>query len=203
MNPLIEKTATALNAHGFDVYTVENGLAARDLVLSLIGKNESITFGGSATVNELGVTDALKSGGYLVYDRMEVPPAERLAFSREHFFSDWFLMGSNAITEEGELLNLDGNGNRVAALIFGPKNVIVVAGINKIVPDMPSAYERVRKVAAPRNAQRFPLDTPCKKTGACADCLSPDTICAQFVRTRVCKPRGRIKVILVNENLGF
>lgn len=203
MNPLIEKTAAALQKRGFEVHTAESGADARALVLSMIEKNESITFGGSATVNELGIIEALKAEGYLTYDRMEVAPAERLAFSRAHFFSDWFLMGSNAITEEGELLNLDGNGNRVAALIFGPTNVIVVAGLNKIVPDMSSAYERVRKVAAPRNAQRFPLDTPCKKTGACADCLSPDTICAQFVRTRVCKPRGRIKVILVNENLGF
>ena len=200
---LLQKTADALRAHGFDAYTVKTKEEACALALSFIEKTESVTWGGSATIAEIGLIDALKKGGYLAYDRESVPPAERNAFAKAHFFSDWYLMSTNALTETGELLNMDGNGNRVASLIFGPKNVLVVAGVNKITPDIDAAYSRVRTVAAPRNAQRFPIGTPCKATGACADCLSPDTICAQLVRTRVCKPRGRIKVILVDETLGF
>lgn len=200
---LLENTVKALKARGFDAYTVKDAAEARALILSMIRKAESVTWGGSATLAEIGVTDALKAEGYLVYDRMDVPPAERGAFYRDHFFSDWYLMSTNALTETGELLNMDGNGNRVASLIFGPKNVIVVAGVNKITPDIDAAYTRVRTIAAPRNAGRFEIGTPCKKTGSCADCLSPDTICAQLVRTRVCRPKGRIKVILVNGILGF
>ena len=203
MNANLEKTVTSLKRRGFDAYAVKNAEDACALILSMIDKEESVTWGGSATIAEIGLTAALKADGYNVYDRDEVPPAERAAFSKEHYFSDWFLMSTNALTEAGELLNLDGNGNRVASLIFGPKNVIVVAGKNKITSDIDAAYERVRRVAAPRNAQRFPIKTPCKKTGKCADCLSPDTICASLVRTRFCRQKGRIKVILVNDELGF
>ena len=200
---LLTQTQKALNSRGFAAYTAENREEACKLILSLIKKEETITWGGSATLAEIGVTDALKAEGYRAYDRTDVPPAERSAFYRDHFFSDWYLMSTNALTETGELLNMDGNGNRVASLIFGPRNVIVVAGINKIVPDISAAYDRVRNVAAPRNAQRFEIRTPCKKTGSCADCLSPDTICASLVRTRYCRPAGRVHVILVNETLGF
>jgi hypothetical protein len=114
-----------------------------------------------------------------------------------------FIMSSNAITEDGQLFNIDGKGNRVAALIYGPENVIIIAGMNKVVQDMDAAYKRVRGYAAPANAQRFDLDTPCKKIGECADCLSASTICAQFVQTRICKPAGRIKVVLIGEELGI
>lgn len=203
MNLLLQKTTDALKSRGFDAYAVKTSEEARALILSMIGKEESVTWGGSATLSEIGLIDALKAENYRAYDRMEVEPAERNTFARAHFFSDWYLMSSNAVTEEGELLNLDGNGNRVASLIFGPRNVIVVAGINKIVPNLAAAEIRVRTVAAPRNAGRFPIATPCKKTGACADCKSPDTICAQMVRTRFCKPKERIKVILIDETLGF
>ena len=203
MKDILIRTESALLRHNFEAYTVENAKEACELILSMIGKDESITWGGSATLSEIGLISALKENGYLVFDRETAPPPERIAFAKEHFFSDWFLMSANAITEDGELLNLDGMGNRVASLIFGPKNVIVVAGINKITPDIDTAYARVRQVAAPRNAQRFNINTPCKKTGKCADCLSPDTICASLVRTRFSKPKGRVKVILINENHGF
>ena len=113
-------------------------------------------------------------------------------------------MSSNAITETGELYNIDGKGNRVAALIYGPKNVLIIAGMNKVVKDMEAAYSRVRNYAAPVNNQRFPNSkAPCSITGECANCLSPDSICCQFVETRMCKPAGRIKVILVGEDLGI
>ena len=120
-----------------------------------------------------------------------------------YFFSDWYFMSSNAVTEDGTLLNLDGLGNRVASLIFGPDKVLVVVGVNKITSDINEAYRRVREVASPRNAQRFDIGTPCKKTGKCADCLSPDTICCSMVHTRYCKVPGRITVILVDESLGY
>ena len=203
MKDILIRTRDALLRRNFDAYAVDSADEARALILSWIGKTESVTWGGSATIAEIGLVSALKEGGYLVYDRDTVPPAERATFAKEHFFSDWFLMSTNAITEDGELLNLDGMGNRVASLIFGPNNVIVVAGINKITPDIDAAYTRVRQLAAPRNAQRFSITTPCKRTGKCANCLSPDTICASLVRTRFSKQKGRIKVILIDGSYGF
>ena len=203
MNETLLKTADALKRKGFDAYVAENGEEAIRIATSLLSDGCSITWGGSMTIRDMGLTEHVKGKSYLVYDRDELPHEERAAFAKEHYFSDWYFTSSNAITENGELLNLDGIGNRVASMIWGPENVLVVAGINKIVPTLPDAYRRVREVAAPKNAQRFPIDTPCKKTGKCANCLSPDTICAQMVHLRVCKPKGRIRVILVNEELGY
>lgn len=203
MDQRIEKTAEALKKHGFAVSVCETAADAVKEALSLVEKGSSITWGGSMTIRDIGLCAAVKAGDYHVFDRDDIPPAERSEFVRAHFFSDWFFMSSNAVTETGELCNLDGTGNRVASLIFGPKNVLVVAGINKIVKDEAEAVLRVRTVAAPRNAQRFPIHTPCKQTGACADCLCPDTICCSLVRTRYCRPAGRVHVILVNEELGY
>ena len=203
MNPLLNKTAEALRKRGAEAYVFETAKETVAFVLSLIGKEESVTWGGSMTIRDMGLTDALKANGYLTFDRDPVPPAERAAFAKEHFFSDWYLMSANAVTENGELLNLDGMGNRVASLIYGPRGVIVIVGANKIVPTIEDAYRRVREVAAPKNAQRFPLRTPCKATQSCANCLSPDTICSQMVYTRAYRPAGRIRVLLVNEELGY
>jgi len=203
MKELLEKTARALNARGFEAHVFETRDMAIDFALNAIEKQESITWGGSMTIRDMGLTEALKDGGYTVFDRDPIPPAERAAFVREHFFSDWYLMSANAVTEDGELLNLDGSGNRVASLIYGPKNVMVVVGANKIVPTLADAYKRVREVAAPKNAQRFDIKTPCKKSGACANCFANDTICSEMVYTRMCRPKGRIRVLLVNEELGY
>ena len=117
--------------------------------------------------------------------------------------ADFFLMSANAMTEDGILVNIDGNANRVSALAQGPRKVIVIAGMNKVCDDVDGAMKRARNVAAPINAQRFGLNTPCAKTGACMDCKSPDTICCQFLITRFSRHQGRIHVILVNDNLGF
>ena len=130
-------------------------------------------------------------------------PEERTAIMKQAFTCDVFLTGTNAITETGELVNIDGIGNRVAAMTFGPESVIVIAGINKVVPTVMDAANRARNTAAPINAQRFDIKTPCKIDGTCHDCNSPDSICSYIVRTRRCKPNGRIKVILVGESLGF
>lgn len=203
MTEKLLKTAKALEQHGFTAFVCETTEEAIEKSLSLLTEGCSITWGGSATIRDMGLTEAVKKGPYQVFDRDLVPPAERAAFSKEHYFSDWYFMSSNAVTEDGTLLNLDGNGNRVASLIFGPANVLVVAGANKITPDVNEAYRRVREVASPKNAQRFDIQTPCKKTGKCADCLSPDTICCSMVHTRYVRTPGRVTVILVNENLGY
>ena len=203
MNALLEKTASALIKRGFDAHVFAGRNEAIDHALKWIGKQDSVTWGGSMTIRDMGLTQALKQNGYQTFDRDEIPMAERGAFVKEHFFSDWYLMSANAVTEDGELLNLDGSGNRVASLIYGPKNVLIVVGINKIVPSLSDAYARVREIAAPKNAQRFPIQTPCKKSGSCANCLSPDTICSQMVYTRACRPKNRIHVLLVEEELGY
>lgn len=203
MTEKLLSTADALKKHGFTVYTCQNAAEATEKALSLLSPDCSITWGGSMTIRDIGLTEAVKKGPYKVYDRDQVPPAERGAFVKEHFFSDWYFMSANAVTEDGTLLNLDGLGNRVASLIFGPDKVLVVVGVNKIATDINEAYRRVREVAAPMNAGRFDIGTPCKKTGKCADCLSPDTICCSMVYTRYCKVPGRITVILVDESLGY
>lgn len=155
------------------------------------------------TIRDIGLTERLKKGDYAVFDRDDVEAEKRGDFVKEHFFSDFFLTSTNALTEDGILFNIDGMGNRVASMIYGPKNVIVVVGINKIVKNLDSAISRARSIAATTNAQRFDIDTPCKKTGACADCKSCDSICSYMVATRLCKPQGRIKVVIVGQSLGF
>lgn len=203
MTELLKKTEKSLLARGFDAHIFETKDEAVAFAKQLIGKTESVTWGGSMTIRDMGLTEALKKEGYLTFDRDEIAPADRAAFVKEHFFSDWYLMSANAITQDGELLNLDGNGNRVASLIYGPRNVLVIVGSNKVTSSLSEAYARVREIAAPKNAQRFPLQTPCKKTGSCANCLSPDTICSQMVYTRTCRPQKRIHVLLINESLGY
>ena len=143
-------------------------------------------------------------GAFAVIDRdTAVNPAEGEQLRRAGLLADTFLMGTNALTEDGQLFNIDGMGNRVAALCYGPKNVIVVAGINKIVRSEADAFARARFLAAPINAQRFPVSAPCKTDGVCHNCKAPDSICAQMVATRLCRPAGRIKVVICGEPLGF
>ena len=122
---------------------------------------------------------------------------------RDSFSSDVYFMSTNAITSDGELINIDGNGNRVAAIVYGPDSVIVIAGMNKVCDSLEQAVDRARTVAAPANAQRFNIATPCKAAGSCHNCTSPDCICSKLVITRFCMPAGRIKVILVGEDLGL
>ena len=130
-------------------------------------------------------------------------PEEKQEMMRQSLLSDTFLSGANAITEDGEIINVDGNGNRVAALTFGPKSVVIACGINKIVRSVQDAETRARTIAAPINAQRFDITTPCIATGRCCDCKSPQSICCVISRIRLCKPKGRIKVVIIGESLGF
>ena len=157
--------------------------------------------GGSVSAREIGLVDALKVGNYSFIDRDLA--VDKRAAALAAYDVDVFLASCNAMTEDGVLVNIDGNANRVSAIAFGPKKVIFIVGMNKVCKDVDSAMKRARNVAAPINAQRFGLDTPCAKTGSCMDCKSPDTICCQFLITRYSRHDDRIFVILVNDNLGF
>ena len=198
------KVADALNKRHFEAYYLSDKEDAVAKVLELIPKNHSVAWGGTMTMDQLGLKDKLINAGYSLIDRDAAKsPEEREELMHKALCCGSFIMSSNAITEDGQLFNIDGKGNRLAALLYGPENVIIIAGMNKVVQDMDAAYKRVRGYAAPANAQRFDIDTPCKKIGECADCLSGSTICAQFVQTRICKPAGRIKVVLIGEELGI
>ena len=155
------------------------------------------------TAKELCLAEALRGKGCTTYFHWEAPAEERGEVTRRAARADWFIASANGITRSGKIVNIDGTGNRVAALCFGPTQVVVVAGMNKVAGDLDGAMRRAREVAAPMNAQRFPLKTPCVANGLCGDCKGPDSICAQIVTTRLCKPAGRIKVVLVGEDLGF
>ena len=175
-------------------------------IVGLIPDGSSVAWGGSMTIRDMGLTKALHDRASLeIWDRDLAPDRDAAqAIYRKTFSADYYLSSVNAISESGEIVNIDGNGNRVAALIFGPKQVIVIAGLNKVAGSLDAAMDRARNVAAPINAQRFAgLATPCYKLGRCADCQAADSICAQIVITRRSRTQGRIKVILVGEHLGF
>jgi len=199
------KVVQALKDRFFDAWYFDEPSEALDKILSLIPAGHVVSWGGSLTLGELGVTERVALEGYKVIDRDKAADRqERFELMRQALLCDTFLTGCNAISEDGQLVNIDGFGNRVAAMIFGPGQVIVVAGMNKIAKTLDDALVRARTIAAPANTQRFPDNkTPCNKTGSCADCKSADSICSFFVTTRLCKPAGRIKVILVGQDLGL
>lgn len=185
-------------------YYVPSKEEAIQKACSFLKDNETISWGGSMTLAEIGLTSALEQAGcYTLLDRSKVSSDQVDALYHRAFFADTYFMSTNAITLEGELINIDGTGNRVASLIYGPKQVIIIAGMNKVVQDQAQALSRIHHVACPQNAIRLNKKTPCNLTGVCHDCLSADCICMQTVITRNSKPAGRIKVILVGENLGY
>ncbi len=189
------------NMCGYYVQTKEDALAK---ALELIPEGSTIGWGGSMSVSEIGLRDAVINGNYQVFNRDTCQsPEEKREIELKIFGSDYFLCSSNAITEDGILVNIDGNSNRVAAIAYGPKNVIMIVGMNKVEKDIDSAMSRARNIAAPINAQRFPLETPCKHTGSCANCKSRDTICCEFLITRYSTHSNRFHIILVNEDLGY
>lgn len=173
-------------------------------VLELIPEGASVAWGGSMTLEETGLMNELKKAPYQIIDR-DAPktPEERRKINGEICCADYFLMSTNAITLDGQLINIDGRGNRVSFLCFGPEYVLVLAGMNKLTENVESGLARVRTAAAPPNAVRLSRNTPCAATGVCADCQSPDCICAQTVITRRSQTPKRIKVILIGEDLGF
>lgn len=197
------KVAENFNKRGFEAYycpTKEDALAK---AISLIPEDHVVSWGGSVSINDIGLRPYVLEHRQVIDRDTAKTPEERKELLRKALLCDTFIMGTNAATEDGQLYNIDGTGNRVAALIFGPKQVVVIIGMNKVEPTLDAAITRARSVASPMNMQRFSKKTPCAITGMCADCLSPDSICNQMVRTRRCAPAGRIKVILVGENVGF
>ena len=198
---LARKVIKGLESRNMSGYWAESKKDALAQALALIPEGSSVTMGGAMSAHEIGLVDALKKGNYNFIDRDEYE--DKRAAMLAAYDADVFLASANAITDDGILVNIDGNSNRVSAIAQGPRKVIFIVGMNKICPDLDSAMKRARNVAAPINAQRFNLNTPCCKTGACMDCKSPDTICCQFLITRFSRHKDRIHVILVNGNLGF
>ena len=198
---LARKVIEGLESRNMSGYYAANKEEALGQALNLIPEGSTVTMGGGMSVHEIGLVDLLKKGNYNFIDRDEME--DKRAAMLAAYDADFFLMSANAMTQDGILVNIDGNANRVSALAQGPRKVIVIVGMNKICDDVDGAMKRARNVAAPINAQRFGLNTPCSKTGACMNCKSPDTICCQFLITRYSKHKDRIHVILVNDMLGF
>lgn len=185
-------------------YYCSDRAAAVEKALSLMPEGSSIGWGGSMTLGESGLMDAITKGQYEIIDRSTaVTPEEKRAMRGKLCCTDYFLMSTNAITVDGELVNMDGFGNRVAFLCYGPQNVVILAGMNKVVRDVESGIQRIRTAAAPPNTVRLSKKTPCAVNGVCGDCHAPDCICSQLVITRHSSVPGRIKVILIGEELGY
>lgn len=198
---LAKKVIKGLASRNMTGYYAASAEEAKKIALDLIPEGSSISMGGGMSVHEIGLVEALKEGNYNFIDRDKAE--DKRAAMLAAYDADFFLSGCNAITEDGVLVNIDGNANRVSAIAQGPKKVIFIVGMNKVCDDVDGAMKRARNVAAPINSQRFGLDTPCCKTGSCMNCKSPDTICCQFLITRFSRHEGRIHVILVNDSLGF
>lgn len=186
-------------------YYCATAAEAKEKVLSMIAPGTEVAFGGAMTLNESGILAALRERTDItLLDRDAAKTPEEVGkIYRQAFSADTYLMSTNAITMDGELINIDGRGNRVAALIFGPGQVIVVAGMNKVATDEAAGLARVRNVAAPANCIRLGKTTPCTVTGRCGDCFGDASICSQIVVTRRSSELNRIKVILVGEELGY
>ena len=201
-NELLTQTVIkGLESRNMKGYYAGSKEEALQIALDLIPKGSSISMGGCMSAREIGLTDALKNGEYDFIDRDAYEDGRQAMLKA--YDADYFLAGANGMTQDGVIVNIDGNSNRVSAIAQGPKHVLFIVGMNKICDDVDGAMKRARNVAAPINAQRFGLSTPCAKTGSCMNCKSPDTICCQFLITRYSRHTDRIHVILVNDNLGF
>ena len=193
-----------LQSRHFDACYCATRAEALEKALAWIPEGASVGWGGAMSAAQIGLIDAVRQGNYIAYDREKCATMEeRDAVAAKCFSADVFLTGANGLSIEGQMVNIDGMGNRVAAIIYGPKTVLVIAGMNKVTDCIEDAVKRARTVAAPANQQRFQLENPCTVTGTCADCKSVSCICNQIVITRHCRPVGRIKFILVGEDLGL
>lgn len=213
MNEILIKTAEALEKNNMRAHICASAEDARKKAMSLIARNETVAVGGSETLKEINLLDSLRKADCVFLDRYaeNLNDEERMTVLRRSLLTDCFIMSSNAVTENGELINVDGLSNRVAGLLFGPSKVIVIVGKNKIVKDVNEGIERVRKVAAPKNAVRLHKDTYCAKTGecvACGECVgkgcdSNSRICSNYVISAKQIVKHRIHVILCEEDLGY
>lgn len=201
----IETVVENLKKNNFAVHVAENKEEGAQIVRSLIEKGATIGVGGSVTIDQLDILDGLEAEGHLIFNHNKpgLTPQQTLDFRRRELTADVFLMSTNALTEKGELVNIDGVGNRVAALAFGPKRVIVVTGTNKIVADVHAGIARIGSVAAPLNNKRLKKDMPCIKAGHCVDCQLPGRICNITTITKKRPPFTDIQIVLVKEELGY
>lgn len=197
---LAQTVIKGLESRNMTGYYAASKEEALTQALSLIGEGSSVAMGGCMSAGEIGLTQAITEGNYNYVDRSKMEPREGLLAAYD---ADVFVTSANAITSDGIMVNIDGNANRVSCIAQGPKRVVMIVGMNKVCDDLDGAMKRARNVAAPINAQRFDIDTPCKKAGRCFDCKSMDTICCQFLITRFSRHTGRIHVILVNDELGY
>ncbi|MDY2789519.1 MAG: lactate utilization protein [Lachnospiraceae bacterium] len=197
---LAQTVIKGLESRNMSGYFAADKEEAVKQALQLIGEGSSVAMGGCQSAHDIGLIEALQEGNYHYIDRSKLTPREGLLAAYD---ADVFLSSANAMTSDGILVNIDGNANRVSCIAQGPKKVIFIVGMNKICSDLDEAMKRARNVAAPANAQRFEVKTPCKVTGKCSDCKSPDTLCCQFLITRYSRHEGRIHVILVNDMLGY
>lgn len=204
-NALLAKTVVAnLEKRHFEAYYCPTTAEALQKALELIPEGSSVGWGGSVTIREMGLTKAIHEKNYTVIDRdLAKSPEETVELQKKCLTADYFITSTNAMSEDGILVNVDGTGNRLAAICFGPKNVIVVCGMNKIAQNLEAAISRARFTAAPINAGRFDIKTPCNVSGKCHNCVSVDSICSEILITRTSRPANRVKVILVGEELGF
>lgn len=193
-----------LRSRYFDAHYCTTKEEALEKALSLIPQGASVGWGGATSAQQIGLLQAVRQGDYRPIDRDKCQThLEKQQAMRNAMTADVFITGANALSLDGQMVNIDGMGNRVASIIYGPKTVIVIAGMNKVEDTLEKAMIRARTVAAPINQQRFMGDTPCSKTGSCGDCRSESCICNQIVITRHCRPVERIRFILVGEDLGF
>lgn len=197
---LAQTVIKGLNSRNMTGYYAADKEEAVKLALEVIGEGSSVAMGGCQSAQEIGLIDALQAGNYNYIDRSNMTPREGLLAAYD---ADVFLSSANAMTNDGIMVNIDGNSNRVSCIAQGPKKVLFIVGMNKVCSDLDEAMKRARNVAAPANAQRFDVKTPCKVTGKCSDCKSPDTLCCQFLITRYSRHEGRIHVILINDTLGY
>ncbi|MDO5538926.1 MAG: lactate utilization protein [Eubacteriales bacterium] len=198
-----ESIIKSLARRGMNGYYCADCESAVEKALSLIPEGSTVTWGGSESIKECGLTTALAAAPVTVWDRSKVKKKDMKTFYRKAFTADVYLMSTNAITLDGQLVNIDGTGNRIAALTYGPDRIILIVGMNKVCPDLKSAIDRVHNVAAPPNCMRLGMKTPCAADGICHDCLSPQKICNMLHVMHYNRFEGRIQVILVGESLGF
>lgn len=193
-----------LKSRNFDAYYCKNASDALQKALEIIQEGSSVGWGGTMSAVQIGLLEAIRKGNYHAIDRdATATPEDRKQAEKEAMFADFFILGANAMSLDGEMVSIDGHGNRVAPIVYGPKKVVVIVGMNKVRNTLEDAIVRARTVAAPMNMQRFMQNTPCAVTGVCTDCKSPECICNQILITRNCRPAKRICYIVVGEELGY
>ena len=201
---IVEKLKKNFERRNIEMFYLEKKEELLELINSFVNENDTVSYGGSVTLKETGVLDFFRNGNYNFLDREAYETREEKdEIYKKSFYADHYFLSASAVTMDGEILNVDGNGNRIAAMIFGPKKVFVIIGINKLTADLKEAEERIKLYSGPMDAKILSKKTPCTITGECSDCTSPDRICNKYLVYRREMNPDRMKVILINEALGY